>query len=65
MGLTLGQEDPLEKGMATNSRLLPGYSQGQRSLGGYSPSGCTESDMSEHSRITTMTVLDCVRLYHH
>ena len=31
---SLGQEDPLEKGMATNSRIfLPGESHGQRSPG--------------------------------
>ena len=34
---SLGQEDPLEKGMATRSSILPGESHGQRSLGGYSP----------------------------
>ena len=28
---SLGQEDPLEKGMATHSRFLPGESHGQRS----------------------------------
>ena len=33
----LGQEDPLEKGMATTPVFLPGKSQGQRSLVGYSP----------------------------
>ena len=33
---SLGQEDPLEKGMSTLSVLLPGESQGQRSLAGYS-----------------------------
>ena len=36
----LGQEDPLEEGMATDSRapvFLPGGSHGQRSLVGYSP----------------------------
>ena len=32
-GISLGQEDPLEKGMAT----LPGESHGQSSLVGYSP----------------------------
>ena len=31
----LGQEDPLEKGMATHSRFLAGESHGQRSLAGY------------------------------
>ena len=35
----LGQEDPLEKGMATDSSILPGESHGQRSLAGYSPRG--------------------------
>ena len=33
----LGQEDPLEKEMATHSSILPGESHGQRSLAGYSP----------------------------
>ena len=36
---SLGQEDPLEKGMATCSEFLPGKSYGQRSLAGYSPQG--------------------------
>ena len=35
--LCLGQEDPLEKEMATLSVFLPGISHGERSLGGYSP----------------------------
>ena len=34
---TQGQEDPLEKGMATTPVFLPGKSYGQRSLAGYSP----------------------------
>ena len=36
---SLGQEDPLEKGLATHSSL-PGKSLGQRSLAGYSPWSC-------------------------
>ena len=32
---SLGQEDPLEKEMATHSVLLPGESHGQRSPEGY------------------------------
>ena len=40
---SLGQEDPLEKGVATHS-FLPGESHGQRSRAGYSPQGCKESD---------------------
>ena len=43
----LGQEDSLEKGMATHSSILLGESHGQRSLAGYSPEGCKESDMTE------------------
>ena len=33
---SLGQEDPLEKEMATHSIFLPGESHGQRNLEGYS-----------------------------
>ena len=39
---SLGQEDPLEKGMATHSRIF-GEFHGQRSLVGYHPQGCKES----------------------
>ena len=49
---SLGQEDPLEKGKAPV--FLSGESQGQRSLAGYSPQGCKESDMTgetERARI--------------
>ena len=35
----LGQEDPLEKEMATHSSILAWQSYGQRSLAGYSPWG--------------------------
>ena len=34
---TLGQEDPLEKEMATHSSILAGEFYEQRSLVGYSP----------------------------
>ena len=34
---TLGQEDPLEEGMAIHSRILARRSLRQRSLAGYSP----------------------------
>ena len=39
---SLGQEDLLEKGMATHSSILPGEFHGQRSLVGYSPWGHKE-----------------------
>ena len=44
---SLGQEDPLEKGMATPLVFLPGESHGQRSLAGYSPQSRKESDTTE------------------
>ena len=34
---SLGQEDPVEKEMATTAVFLPGQSHGQRNLVGYSP----------------------------
>ena len=40
-------EDPLKKRMATHSSILPREFHGQRSLAGYSPWGCKESDKSE------------------
>ena len=43
---SLGQEGPLEKGMATPV-FLPGRFCGQRSLVGYSLWGRKESDMTE------------------
>ena len=48
---SLGQEDPLEEGMANPhlySCLDNPQSHGQRSLVAYSPRGCKESDMTEH-----------------
>ena len=50
---SLGQEDPLEEGMATHSSILPGESHGQRSLAGYSPWVHKESDTTE--RLSTYT----------
>ena len=44
---SLGQEDPLEEGMATTPVFLPGEFHGQRSLVGYSPWGRKESDTTE------------------
>ena len=45
--LSLGQEDPLEKGMATLSSILAGEFHGQRSLVGYTPGGHIESDRTQ------------------
>ena len=44
----LGRERPLEEGMAIHSSVLPREFHGQRSLAGYSPASCKESDVTEH-----------------
>ena len=44
---SLGWEEPLKQEMATHSSILAWKSQGQRSLEGYSPWGCKESDMTD------------------
>ena len=44
--LSLGQEDPLEKGVVTLV-FLPGESHGQRSLVGHSPWSRKESNTTE------------------
>ena len=50
---SLGREDPLEKGMATHSSILAWKCRGQRSLAGYSPQGCKESDTTEATEYST------------
>ena len=44
---SLGWEDLLEKEMAAHSSTIAGKSRGRRSLVGYSPWGCKESDTTE------------------
>ena len=44
---SLGQEDPLEKGMETHSIFLPGEFHRQRGEVDYSPWGCKELDTSK------------------
>ena len=45
---SLGQEDPLKEGMEQPTPVfLPGESYVQRSLAGYSPYGCKESNTAE------------------
>ena len=43
----LGQEDPLEEGMATHASVLAWRIPWQRSLEGYSPWGHKESNTTE------------------
>ena len=44
---SLGQEDPLEKEMATHSSIIAWRSPWMEEPGGYSPQGRKESDMTE------------------
>ena len=44
---SLGWEDPLEKEITTIPIFLPEKSHGQKSLVGYSPLSCNESDLTE------------------
>ena len=50
-GSSLGQEDPLEKEMATHSSILTRIIYAQRSLAGYGPRGHKEADTTEPARI--------------
>ena len=43
----LGQEDPLEEGMATHSSILAWRVPWIEESGGLSPGDCKESDMTE------------------
>ena len=55
----LGQEDPLENEMATNSRFLAWRVHGQRSLVGYSPWDRKESDMTEQLNNNNKMLIPC------
>ena len=44
---SLGQEDPLDKGMATHSSILAWRIPWTEEPGGLSPWGCKESDITE------------------
>ena len=44
---SLDQEDPLDRARQPTLVFLPGKSHGQKSLLGYSPKGCKESDTTE------------------
>ena len=52
---SLSWEDPLEKGTATHSSIVPGKCDGQRSLAGYSPWCHKESDMTKQLTLSLFT----------
>ena len=56
--LSLSQEDPLEKCMATHFRLLAWKFHGQRSLVGYSPQGHKESEWLKQLSLDTLLRLN-------
>ena len=50
--------------MTTHSSILPRESQGRRSMVGYRPWGCKESDVIEHTHAVThmlRSLLDAVK----
>ena len=49
MGLMLSQEVPWRRKWQHTPVFLPGKFHGQKSVAGYSPWGCKESDMTEHT----------------
>ena len=55
---SLGREDPLKEETAPTPVLLPGESQGQRNLVGYSPRGHKESDTTERA-FTCLNIWKC------
>ena len=70
---SLDWEDPLEKGMATHSGILPGEFHGQRILVGYSPWGHKVLDRTEsntffhyfflHKHAYMLSHFSCVQLF--
>ena len=60
---SLGRDDSLEKGMTIDSSILAGKFQGQRSLAGYNPWGCKESDMAEQLNIQVFAFAGPLKLF--
>ena len=59
---SLGQKDPWRGAWQHTSVLLLGKSHGERSLVGYSPCGCRESDMTE-TTVHTCTKAESMNKY--
>ena len=54
---SLGQEDPLEKGVATHSSILAWRIPWTEDIVGHSPWGCKESDMTERLTLSLFKLL--------
>ena len=59
----LGQEDPLEKEMATHSSTLGWRTHGQMSLAGYRSWGYEESDATEHTHYVPIKQLEFLKIH--
>ena len=63
-GRSLGWEDPWRKKWQPTAVFFPGKSHGQRSLAGYSPWGCKESDTTQQLNSNNiLTVQDNTELW--
>ena len=56
VGSSLGQEDPMEEGMATHSSILAWRIPWTEEPGRLQPMGYQESDMTEHSIAVASTI---------
>ena len=54
---SLGQEDPLEEGMAAHSSILAWRIPWTEEAGGYRPWGCKESDTTERLTLSFLSLL--------
>ena len=59
---SLGQEDPLEEGMATHSSILAW--RVPWTMAGYSPQGCKESDLTKVAWHAYNTISDTLQVFH-
>ena len=62
VGAIPGSEDPLKEEVAPHSSTLAGKSHGRRSLVGYSPWGCKESDETGHEHVMASVMLTVFKL---
>ena len=66
---SLDREDPWRRKWQPTSVFMPGKSHGRRSLAGYTPWVCKESDMTEvtwhaHTDILSQNLMNLFSVYH-
>ena len=57
---SVGQEDPLEKGIATHSSILAWRIPWMQEPDGLQSMGCTESDMTEQLKLSLLLFALCI-----